>query len=109
MAAERAIDERCPGEEAVPPVLEDLVPIAAVVGAGCEPCAARMVGRALQRGSSKPLVQRTLGILAEVSAAKCFAAAVGPEIVDRMKRSLRAGRKALDDHESPHEDPTCGA
>ena len=106
MAAERASDERCPGEETAPPVLEDLVPIAAVVGAGCEPCAARMVERALERGSSKPLIQRTLGILAEVSDARCFAAAVGPEIVDRMKRSLRAGRKALDRREPPREDHT---
>ena len=107
MTAVQAIDERCPGAEATPPALEDLVPIAAVIGAGCEPCAARMVERALQRGSSKPLIQRTLGILAEVGAAKCFAAAVGPEIVDRMKRSLRAGRKALDDHEPPREDSRC--
>jgi alkylhydroperoxidase/carboxymuconolactone decarboxylase family protein YurZ len=106
MAAERAIDEGRPGEETVPPGLEDLVPIAAVVGAGCEPCAARMVERALQHGSSKPLVRRTLGILAEVSAAGCFAAAVGPEIVDRMNRSLRAGRRALDGHESPREGPS---
>jgi hypothetical protein len=65
-----------------------------------------MVERALQGGSSEPLIRRTLGILAEVSAATCFAAAVGPEIVDGMKRSLRAGRKALDNHESPREGPT---
>ena len=109
MAGERASDERCPGEETVPPVLEDLLPIAAVVGAGCEPCAARLVEQALRRGASKPLIQRTLGILAEVSAARCFAAAVGPEVVERMKRSLRAGREALDNHEYPQEDPTCCA
>jgi hypothetical protein len=66
-----------------------------------------MVERALERGSSEPLIRRTLGILAEVSAAKCFAAAVGPEVVDRMKRSLRAGRESLDGREPPREDSTC--
>ncbi len=107
MATERAIDERRREEETAPPALEDLVPIAAVIGAGCEPCAARMVARALQRGSSEPLIERTLGILAAVSAAKCFGAAVGPEIVDRMQRSLQAGREALDRREPPRADPAC--
>jgi hypothetical protein len=66
-----------------------------------------MVGRAIQRGSSAPSIAQTLGILSEVSAAKCFEAAVGPEVVERMKRSLRAGRKVLDHRKAPPADPAC--
>ena len=96
MSAERANDAQHIARKAVLPALEDLVPLAAVIGAGCEPCAERMVARALERDDAKPFVARTLAILAGVSAAKCFAEAVGPETVERMKRSLRAGRNALD-------------
>jgi hypothetical protein len=95
MATERA-EAQPAGPETTPPVLGDLIPLAAVIGAGCEPCAQRMVWRALQHEGARPLVERTLAILAAVSAAECFADAVGPEAIDRMNRSLRAGRKALD-------------
>ncbi len=88
------------GRETASPVLEDLISLAAVIGAGCEPCAERMVGRALQHQEAKPFVERSLAILAGVSAAKCFAAAVGQEAVDRMRRSLRAARNALGDASS---------
>jgi hypothetical protein len=67
-----------------------------VIGAGCEPCAERMVARALERENARPSVERTLAIVAEVAGAKCFAEAVGPETLGAMKRSLRAGRNALD-------------
>ena len=93
MSAERADDAQDVGRK---PVLEDLVPLAAVIGAGCEPCAERMVARALEREDAKPFVARTLAILAGVSTGKCFAEAVGPETMERMKRALRAGRNALD-------------
>jgi hypothetical protein len=95
MGAERS-DGRDAGEVVATPLLEDLIPLAAVIGAGCEPCAERMVARALAHEDAGPLVERTLAILAEVSGAKCFEGAVGPEAVVRMKRSLRAGHKALD-------------
>jgi hypothetical protein len=96
MPAERANEARHAGPETTSPFLEDLVSLAAVIGAGCEPCAERMVERALQHEDVKPLVEGTLTILAGISAARCFADAVGPETADRMKRSLRAGRNALD-------------
>ena len=106
MATEQA-DMRCTGQQVASPVLEDLIPLAAVIGAGCEPCSERWVGRALLREDARPLVERTLAILAGVSAAKCFADAVGPERVDRMKRSLRAGRMALDRRRT-EETKCCG-
>ncbi len=83
-------------EDAVAPMLEDLVPLAAVIGAGCEPCAASLVERALQREGERPALERTLRILAGVARAECLADNVGPEVIERMKRSLRAGRQALD-------------
>jgi hypothetical protein len=94
------------GLETASPALEDLIPLAAVIGAGCGPCAERMVARALQHEDARPLVERTLAILTGVSGAKCFEASVGPEVVDRMKRSLRAGRMALD---RTRRDETSGA
>jgi hypothetical protein len=93
MSAARVDDVRDIGRK---PALEDLVPLAAVVAAGCQPCAERMVARALEREGAMPFVARTLAILAEVSAAKCFAEAVGPETTERMRRCVRAGRNALD-------------
>jgi len=104
MAAERA-DGRDTGQVTASPVLEDLIPLAAVIGAGCGPCAERMVARALVREDARPLVERTLSILAGVSGAKCFEDAVGPETVDRMKRSLRSGRRALD--RTRRDETTC--
>jgi hypothetical protein len=96
MPAERASEAEHSSPETTTPFLEDLVSLAAVIGAGCEPCAETMVERALRHEAVKPLVERTLTILSGVSAARCFADAVGPETTDRMKRSLRAGRNALD-------------
>jgi hypothetical protein len=107
MVAERAMDGQCCGSDTAGSALEDLVPIAAVIGAGCEPCAATMVERALRRGRPGPLIERTLGIVAQVGRAECFAAAVGVEVVDRMRRSLRAGREALGRREAPGSEPTC--
>ncbi len=96
MSVERADATQDVGRKPALPALEDLVPLAAVIAAGCEPCAERMVARALEREDAKPFVARTLAILAGLSAAKCFAEAIGPETAERMKRSLRAGRNALD-------------
>jgi hypothetical protein len=82
-------------QETSAPKLEDLVPIAVVIAAGCERCAERMVRRALQQGSPRRLVERTLGIVAHVRSTDCFVAAVGPEVVARMDKPLEAGRRAL--------------
>jgi len=104
MAIDRG-DERDTRQATASPALEDLIPLAAVIGAGCAPCAERMVARALVREDARPLVERTLAILAGVSGAKCFEDAVGPETVDRMKRSLRSGRRALD--RTRRDETTC--
>ncbi len=96
MSVERANDTQDVGRQPALPSLEDLVPLAAVIAAGCEPCAEKMVTRALEREGAQPYVVRTLAILAGLSATKCFAEAVGPETTERMTRSLRAGRNAFD-------------
>jgi AhpD family alkylhydroperoxidase len=76
--------------------LEELIPIAVVIAAGCESCAEKMVHRALERGSSAREIDRTLAIVANLKSLGCLAEAVGPEVVERMAGPLRAGRKALD-------------
>lgn len=81
--------------------LEELIPIAVVIAAGCEPCAVRMVDRALERGAPADQVMRTLRILAQVCSTDCFARAVGAEVVARMRTPLAAGSKALRSP-SPH-------
>jgi hypothetical protein len=65
-----------------------------------------MVARALRRAAARPLVERTLAILSALSGAKCFEGALGLETVDRFKRSLRAGRMALD-RTRRHETTCC--
>ncbi len=89
-------DSGLPGrlsETATP--LEDLIPIAVAIAAGCERCAETLVNRALERGGGKPLVGRTLAIVAAVRSRSCFAQAVGPEVIARMDGPLEAGKKAL--------------
>ena len=85
-------------------MLQELVPIAVVIGAGCERCAERMVQRAVQRGNARPLIERTLGIAEYVGSAECLLRAVGPDVIARMERSLRAARKALSEAGPSSED-----
>lgn len=80
---------------AVEPNLEDLIPIALVIAAGCEPCAEKMVSRALEQGSTPRHIQKTLQIIAKMQKLDCFAGAVGPEAVARMERPLIAGQRTL--------------
>jgi hypothetical protein len=80
--------------ERTTPRLEDLIPIAVVIAAGCEGCAERMVQRALRRGSAWP-IQQTLGIVAHLRSRDCFVQAVGAEVIARMEKPLEAGMKAL--------------
>lgn len=96
----------CSGEPAMPR-LEDLIPIAVGIAAGCERCAERMVERALKGGATKRLIERTLGIVANLRSVDCFARAVGPEVIARMEKPLQAGRKALREAEPSPEDPPC--
>lgn len=76
--------------------LENVVPVAVVIAAGCEPCAEKMVARALEGGSSAREVERTLRVIADLRARECFAEAVGEEVVARMERPLAAARKVLE-------------
>jgi hypothetical protein len=75
--------------------LEDLIPIAVVVAAGCESCAEKMVARALGRGSSAAAIERTLRIVAHQRSLDCFLESVGPEVAARMDKPLAAGLNAL--------------
>lgn len=89
--------------------LEDVIPIAVVIAAGCEHCAESMVERALSEGTPPELVRRTLGIVARVRSTECFVQAVGPEVIARMEKPLHAGRRALREVGlSPKERKCCG-
>jgi hypothetical protein len=78
--------------------LQDLIPIAMVIVGGCEPCAEKMVTRALEQGSSWQEIDKTLRIIADMQRRDCFAKAVGTDVVARMEKPLAAGWKTL--HES---------
>ncbi len=79
----------------VAPGLEDLIPIAVVIGVGCQRCAESLVRRARRRGIPEALIAPTLDIVARVCSAECLVGAVGPQAVGRMRRALRAGQGAL--------------
>jgi len=77
------------------PKLEDLIPIAVVIAAGCESCAEKMVTQALAQGGSWRHIQKTLGIVTHMQKLDCLTQAVGEEVVARMEKPLAAGRKTL--------------
>lgn len=104
--ADQVAREHGPGQPATPR-LEDLIPIAVVIAAGCETCADRMVRRAVQNGSAKALIERTLGIVAHLRSTDCLAQAVGQEVTARMEKPLEAGRKALRALERQAEQGSC--
>jgi hypothetical protein len=79
------------------PKLEDLIPIAVVIAAGCEPCAERMVRRAVEAGSAGRHVLRTIAIVADLRERECFRTNIAPEVVERMKGPLARARKTLDE------------
>ncbi len=82
-------------EQASTAALQTLIPIAVVIAAGCESCAASMVERALSQGTSEHLIRRTLATVAYVRSRACFAQAVGSDVVARMEKPLEAGTRAL--------------
>lgn len=79
------------------PKLEDLIPIAVVIAAGCEGCAERMVRRAVEAGSVPRHVLRTIAIVADLSERECFRTNIPTEVVERMKEPLARARKTLDE------------
>jgi hypothetical protein len=93
--------------EAAPPRLEDLVPIAVVIAAGCERCAESAVRRALRNGSARPLVERTLGIVERLCSTDCFVQAVGAEVIARMAQPLQAGRRATQEAAAARPGQAC--
>jgi hypothetical protein len=66
-----------------------------VIVGGCEPCAEKMVTRALEQGSSWADVDKTLRIVANMQRLDCFAKAVGADVVARMDKPLAAGQRTL--------------
>ncbi len=84
-------------QEGGDPKLEDLIPIAVVIAAGCEGCAERMVRRAVEAGSAGRHVLRTIAIVADLRERECFRTNIAPEVVERMKGPLARARKTLDE------------
>jgi hypothetical protein len=79
------------------PKLEDLIPIAVVIAAGCEGCAERMVRRAMDAGSAGRHVLRTIAIVADLRERECFRTNIDPDVVERMRGPLARARKTLDE------------
>lgn len=77
--------------------LEDLIPIAVVIAAGCESCAEGMVRRAVEAGSAPRHILRTIAIVADLHERECFRKNIAPEVVERMKGPLARARKILDE------------
>ncbi len=79
------------------PTLQSLVPIAVVIAAGCESCAEKMVRRALQEGSSRRQVLKTIGIVEHLHGSECFRSAIAQEIRDRMVKPLARARQTAEE------------
>jgi hypothetical protein len=77
--------------------LEDLIPIAVVIAAGCESCAEGMVRRAVEAGTAPRHILRTIAIVADLHESECFRKSIAPEVVERMKGPLARARKILDE------------
>lgn len=75
--------------------LRNLIPIGVAIAAGCEPCAARTVARALEEGSPPGDVDRALRIVSGMLETGCFVRAAGADVIARMAKPLDAARKAL--------------
>ena len=75
--------------------LQDLIPIVMVIVGGCEPCAEKLVTRAVEQGSSLQDIDKTLRIVANMQKQDCFAKAVGTDVVARMEKPLATGWRTL--------------
>ncbi len=89
------VREKARVEPSAEPRLQNLIPIAVVIAGGCEPCARRMVARALAEGSGEVEIRKTLAIVDHFRRQECFADSVGPEVVARMEQPLEAARQTL--------------
>ncbi|MDH3433890.1 MAG: carboxymuconolactone decarboxylase family protein [Gammaproteobacteria bacterium] len=79
------------------PKLEDLIPIAVVIAAGCEPCAQRAVAKALNDGSSARHIRKVLAIVAHMQQLQGLVHQVGPQVIARMNRPLEMAKRTLAD------------
>jgi hypothetical protein len=95
MASAEGVAPGAGGAERVVDQLEDLIPIAVVIAAGCERCAQNMVRRALMQGVGRASIRRTLGIVAHMQRLACFEEALGAEAVARMVKPILAAKRAL--------------
>ncbi len=75
--------EAKPGGKAIE--LQNLIPIAVVIAAGCESCAEAVVMRALNQGSAPLDIEATLRIVAYMRTLECFIEGAGQEAVSRME------------------------
>jgi alkylhydroperoxidase/carboxymuconolactone decarboxylase family protein YurZ len=75
--------------------LQDLIPMVMVIVGGCEPCAEKMVTRAVEQGTSLQDIDKTLRIVANMQRQDCFAKAVGRDVAARMEKPLAAGWRTL--------------
>ncbi len=76
--------------------LEDLVPIAIVITAGCEKCTQKFINNAIANGCSKEQVKEIVSIVDSIHQLDCFQKAVGQEIVNRMKKPLEVAKEILE-------------
>ena len=83
------------GETDIGADLENLIPIAVVIAAGCEPFVENMVRRALDQGSTAKDIRKTLGLVAHLQDLDCLAENVGAEVLSRMEKPLAAGKRTL--------------
>jgi hypothetical protein len=79
------------------PILQSLIPIAVVIAAGCEPCAERMVRRALKDGSPRRQVLKVIGIVEHLHGSECFRTAVSPDVRERMVKPLARARTTAEE------------
>ena len=77
--------------------LENLVPIAVVIAAGCEPCARRMTERALAAGTPRRAIRRVLKMVDHMHRQECLAENVGSDAMARMTEPLEAATTTLRD------------
>ena len=84
--------------------LEALVPIAVVIGAGCEPCAKRTVEQAIDEGSAILDIRKVLAIVGHMRELKCFEDAIGAGPLTRMDKPLDTANATLNEFAASRED-----
>jgi len=76
--------------------MEDLIPIAVVIGVGCKPCTKFYINKALEKGCLKDDLKKVISIAESLEKSECLRKAVGEEQVDRMKEPLKIAKELLE-------------